>query len=146
MTTRAGSQLYSPEILSLAVSLAEFPLTENLTNIGEATSRVCGSRVTMGILPDENGRIGLVGARVTACAIGQAAAALFLLGASGRSGGEIQTATRAIEGWLTGDATTPPWPDIVRLNTARAYPARHQAILLPWRAALTALSKNDRAA
>ena len=146
MTGRGGGVLYSHEILALAVALAEFPLTSELTLRGETQSRVCGSRVTMGIATDEAGRVEQIGARVTACAIGQAAAALFMRGATGRSGQEIAAAAQAIEAWLAGGESLPDWPEIDRLSAARSYPARHPAILLPWKAARAALSNPARAA
>ena len=146
MTARGGGALYSPEILALAVSLADFPLTDELLLRGEAQSRVCGSRVTIGIASDEGGRVERIGARVSACAIGQAAAALFLHSAAGRSSREIAVATQALEAWLGGSESAPIWPDIAQLHAARAYPARHAAILLPWRAAVSALSNPVRAA
>ena len=146
MTGRGGGALYSPEILALAVSLAEFPLTEDLPRRGEAYSRVCGSRVTIGIAAGEGGRVARIGARVTACAIGQAAAALFLRGANGHDGAAIAAALDALDRWLGDGQGLPDWPGIARLDAARAYPARHPAILLPWKAALAALSNPARAA
>ncbi len=142
MTARGGAALYTPEILALAVELARFPLDESLTLTGEAQSRVCGSWVTLGVTLDEAGRIGAVGARVSACAIGQASAALFLKAASGCDAADIAAALAEIEVWLAGGGPTPSWPGIAILASARPFPARHAAILLPWRATLAALSKS----
>ena len=146
MSARGGVALYSPEILALAVALSEYPLTDELHQRGEAHSRVCGSRVAIGVAADANGRIERIGARVTACAIGQAAAAMFLQGAEGRDEVAIASALAALEAWLGGSATVPDWPGIAILEAARAYPARHPAILLPWKAALAALSNPPLAA
>ena len=146
MRARVGRSLYSPDVLALAVALADFPLTDDLPLRGEDQSRVCGSRVTIGMVASQNGRVERIGSRVTACAIGQAAAALFLYGAPGRSATDIASAMRQIEAWLGGSADSPDWPEIDRLSAARAYPARHEAILLPWRAALAALSNPARPA
>jgi NifU-like protein involved in Fe-S cluster formation len=139
MNSRGGAALYTPDILALAVELADYPL-DNLPRRGEAHSRVCGSRVIVGTDSLAAGRIGRVGAQVTACAIGQAAAALFLRSAAGRDGADIASALAAIEAWLAGGDQMPSWPDVAELEPARAYPARHAAILLPWKAALAALS------
>ena len=144
MTSRGGAALYTPAILALAVELADYPL-DNLPQRGEAHLRVCGSRVIVGTDSDEARRIGRVGAQVTACAIGQAAAALFLRSAPGRDASEIAAALVAIEAWLAGSGAEPSWPNIAELEPARAYPARHAAILLPWKAALAALSNPARA-
>ncbi|QYU66279.1 hypothetical protein J4558_14920 [Leptolyngbya sp. 15MV] len=47
--------------------------------------------------------------------------------------------------WLSGAGPRPDWPGLELLEPARAYPARHAAILLPWKAALAALNKRDTA-
>lgn len=140
MTARGGAVLYTPDILTLAVTLADYPLAGDWPLTGEAHSRVCGSRVRIGLTLDERGRIARVGAVVTACAIGQAAAALFLTGAAGHDGAALAEAQAGLEAWLAGEGAMPDWPGIAALDPARAYPARHAAIVLPWRAARTALS------
>lgn len=143
MTARGGEKLYTPELLALAVSLAEWPLDETLPVRGEARSRSCGSTLVFATRPDEAGRIGDLGMRVSACAVGQAAAAIFAAHAQGRSAGEIETALGGIERWLAGERQAPEWPDMEKLEAARAYPGRHGAIALPWKAARAALCKAD---
>lgn len=145
MTARGGAVLYTPEILALAVELARFPLDETLAVTGEAQSRVCGSKVSLTLSVDAECRIARIGARVSACAIGQAAAALFLDAAPGRDRRHIAEAQSAITRWLGGENTLPEWPGIAKLASARAFPARHAAILLPWNAALAALSNRTAA-
>lgn len=140
MNPRGGAALYTPEILALAVTLADYPLTAALRLRGEAQSRVCGSWVAMGLEVDAAGRIAAAGAMVTACAIGQSAAALFLASAQGKGRAAIAASRDAVAAWLAGEGAMPAWPGMAALAAARAYPARHAAILLPWRAALEALS------
>lgn len=142
---RPGAPLYTTEILALAVELAEYPLTDAVAQRGEAASRVCGSRVVIDAACAADGTIRRVGAQVAACAIGQASATLFLRGAPGRSAGDLAAAIGDIESWLAGADARPAWPGLSILEPARSYPARHAAILLPWRAALAALSKLPRA-
>ena len=145
MSARPGRVLYTPEILSLAMSLAEFPLNEGFDLRAEATSRVCGSRVLIGLVQDDAGRIERAGARVTACAIGQASSALFLHHCHGIDRAGIAGSFEAIENWLSGTKMRPEWPGIGILDAARDHPGRHGAILLPWKAALAALSKHPSA-
>ena len=145
MTARGGAVLYTPEILALAVELAKHPLSDHFHQRGEAVSRVCGSRVTVALSTDADGAVESIGVRVSACAIGQAAAALFLSAAPGRRAAEIAAALATLEAWLSGANERPDWPGIARLDSARGYPARHAAILLPWKAALAALSNPPRA-
>ena len=142
---RGGALLYTPEILALAVELANYPLDHELEQRGEAVSRVCGSKLAVALSTRSDGSIARIGARVSACAIGQAAAALFLLAAQGRDAEAIASALSEIELWLAGSGDLPLWPGIEALASARPYAARHPAILLPWKAALAALSNPARA-
>lgn len=135
-----AAKLYTPEILALAVELAEYPLTTGFDRHGEARSRLCGSRVSVGITTTPEGAVARVGAQVTACAVGQAAAALYLRSACGRGVKEHAATLHALEGWLDGGHPQPDWPDLRLLAPAIVHPARHGAILLPWKAAMEALS------
>ena len=132
--------LYSPGILAAAVGLAEFPIDSSLPLLGEARSRTCGSTLTLALALDEQSRIARVGCRAQACAVGQAAAHIFLSAATGRNTDELAAARTALGAWLTGDGPLPDWPGIALIDPARDYPARHGAILLAWDAALAALA------
>ena len=127
--------LYTPEVLGLATSLAAWPWDESLPLKAEARSKSCGSALALGLDTDAHGRIAALGLKAQACAIGQAAAAIFAGGATGRSGAEIHAASRALNDWLAGDGAQPDWPGIAAIAAARAYPARHGAIRLAWQAA-----------
>ena len=132
--------LYSPEILAAAVGLAEFPLDPALPLHGEARSRSCGSSLKLALSLDGQGRIASIGCRAQACAIGQAAAQIFLSAAPGRSLAEVSAERASLAGWLHAEGPIPDWPGIGLLDAAREYPARHGAILLAWDAALAALA------
>lgn len=140
-----AERLYTPELLALAVGLANYRLTDDFPLIGEARSRSCGSSLRMGLTTGADGRIERIGMRVTACAVGQASAAIFAAAAPGMTAGELAQTLAALEAWLAGANTdtgsVPDWPGLGAIVPARAYPGRHGAMLLPWRAALDALSK-----
>jgi hypothetical protein len=74
--------------------------------------------------------------------VGQAAAAIFARHAAGRSAADLAATLHEIEAWLAQDGPLPAWPDFTLIEAAGAYPGRHGAILLPWRAALAALSSD----
>jgi len=131
----ASVPLYTPEILSLATGLARWRWNEALPRRATVRSRSCGSTLSLGIDVDGDGRIAALGIKAQACAIGQAAAAIFAEGAIGRDGDEIARAERALASWLAGDGEVPDWPGIDAIAPARAYPGRHGAILLAWQAA-----------
>ena len=135
------TRLYTPAILALAVELAAAPLDPGAPYQGHARSQSCGSTLDLSLGLDPAARIAGVGARAQACAIGQASAALFLRGAPGRLASDIADVRAALGAWLEGKAALPDWPDLALLEPARAFPARHGAILLPWNAALDALSR-----
>jgi len=136
----SAARLYTPELLALAVELARWPRLDEETLRGEARSATCGSTLALDLDLDAAGRIGRFGMTVRACAVGQAAAAVFARHARGRGADDIAAALAGLETWLAGEAPLPDWPGLAPLEPARAYPARHGAMLLPWRAALAALS------
>jgi NifU-like protein involved in Fe-S cluster formation len=136
----AAERLYTPELLGLAVELAEWPPLDTSPHRGEARSATCGSTLAMDLAVDEQGRIARLGMRVRACAVGQAAAAIFARHAVGRDAEDLSHALTRLEAWLQEQGPAPAWPDLQLIAAAREYPGRHGAILLPWRAALAALS------
>lgn len=136
----SAQKLYTPEMLGLAVELAKWPLVETMPLKGDARSPSCGSTLAMALELDEAQRIAQLGMRVRACAVGQAAAAIFARHAGGRGAAEISAALESFTAWLAGEGAMPDWPDLALIAAARDYPGRHGAILLPWRAASSALS------
>ena len=140
----SAQKLYTPEMLGLALELAAHPLDPQLTVVGEARSQSCGSTLAMNFSLDGDGRIEKLGMRARACAVGQAAAAIFARHAVGRNAEDLAAALEAIRSWLA-DAKEdgldlPDWPDLAMIEAARDFPGRHGAILLPWQAAVSALS------
>jgi NifU-like protein involved in Fe-S cluster formation len=143
VTARQGAALYTPELLALAVALADYPLDPALPHEGAARSRTCGSTVKLRCSIDQERRIAAAGVQAAACAVGQAAAALFVRHAPGLGVEEIARSREELAAWLEGGERSPTWPGIEILAAARAHNARHGAILLAWDAALAALSKAE---
>ncbi len=131
--------LYTPQILAKAMDLSRFQFDDAAVLKGSARSRSCGSVIELSLTTDREGAINTVGVRPHACAIGQAAAAIFANAALAKDARTIATARDAIAAWLAGEGDLPQWPEMHLLEQARSYPARHGAILLPWDAALDAL-------
>ncbi len=131
--------LYTPEVLAAAMELTSFPIDDAMPLTGSARSRSCGSTIHIALALDPAGNIARVGIRPHACAVGQASAAVFARGAAGRDASSIREARGAISDWLSGEAPQPDWPGLEPIAPARAYPARHGAILLAWDAAIDAL-------
>ena len=141
MTAPRSATLYSPQMLALAVELAGHPYDPAALFRGEARSRSCGSTLAF----SSSGRDGPVGLRVTACAVGQASAAIFARHALPLEQEALGETLAALEAWLSGEGPMPDWPDLEMIAAAREFPGRHGAILLPWKAALDALSKGEGA-
>ena len=135
-----AARLYSPELLELAVRLAGYPWKDDMSHYGDARSPSCGSQVPIGLQVDGNSRISRIGLRSRACAVGQAAAAIFADGALWGAVDSIAPAEAELVLWLAGEGDMPNWPGVGALVPALDYPGRHGAILLPWRAAIAALS------
>ncbi|MEO7247889.1 MAG: iron-sulfur cluster assembly scaffold protein, partial [Novosphingobium sp.] len=122
-----------------ATSLAAWPHDPEMPLQGQSRSQSCGSTLAMSLCRGSDGRITHVGLAAQACAIGQASAAVFAGSAVGQSRSEITAITAAMEAWLFGESDMPEWPGLTALAEARHFPARHGAMMLPWRAALDAL-------
>ncbi len=136
----AAAKLYSIEVLTLATSLAQFPLRDDLPLRGQARSPACGSVLELGLECDAEGRITRIGLRAQACAIGQASAAIFAQAAKGCNADRIAEVLTEMQRWLAGEAAMPDWPGLAVIAPARDYPGRHGAMLLAWKAAHEALS------
>ncbi|MET0239334.1 MAG: iron-sulfur cluster assembly scaffold protein [Sphingobium sp.] len=140
--------LYTIEILRLAASTTKWPPLTDADGNAERRSPTCGSRVAVDVATDGAGRVARIGLTVSACALGQAAAAIMAAGAIGRDADAMRAAHAELADYLTGASDTlPDWPDIARLSAARAYPGRHASILLAFDAASAALAdvKAERA-
>lgn len=139
----SSARLYNPEVLALAAGLSGWPYDPAMGWTGSARSASCGSVLAMSLGTDAAGRVDRVGLRAQACAIGQASAAIFAKGAIGATRADIERTGKALADWLTNGGPLPEWPGLDAIAAAAAFPGRHGAILLPWKAALDALPTGD---
>ncbi|MBT8431339.1 MAG: iron-sulfur cluster assembly scaffold protein, partial [Altererythrobacter sp.] len=129
-------------LLSLATELASYPISGEWQTEGSSRSSTCGSSLKIGINLFDKDAIAGLGMGVSACAVGQAAAALFARSAAGARLTSINLVLAQIEAWMEDPyAPEPDWPDFQALSAARELKGRHGAILLPWKAAQQALCK-----
>lgn len=131
--------LYNAEILRLTTAIPhDQRLTDPMASV-EKRSPICGSRVTVDIDLDDDGRVSQVGMLVRACALGQASAALLSAHIVGRSVSELAEARDALTGWLAqGQGDAPDWPGLDVFSPALTYTARHPSIRLAFEAAAEA--------
>jgi NifU-like protein involved in Fe-S cluster formation len=131
--------LYTRDILRLAASIPHQRRLAAPQATVEKSSPVCGSRIVVDLVTDAEGRVAELGQELRACALGQASAALMGAHAVGRTADELAAARDALAAYLAGACDDPgDWPGLAVFATARAYPARHAAILLPFAAAAEA--------
>ena len=108
----------------------------------EKRSPVCGSRVTVDIDVDADGRVAAVGMLVRACALGQASASLMGAHALGRSPADLAATRDALAAWLAGEGDAAPgWPGLELFAPARPHSARHASIRLAFEAAAEAAAQ-----
>ena len=140
-----NAPLYTTEILRLAASIPEPAELERVDATAEERSPTCGSRIRLEVQIDPERRVAAITQEVEACAFGQASAALVAAHAQGRGYEEVSGSLVALSAWLAGERPDPgDWPGLMALEPARSRPARHGAILLPFKALLCALESSRR--
>jgi NifU-like protein involved in Fe-S cluster formation len=134
--------LYSIEVLRMAASVADFPPLAHAHGIEERRSPTCGSRMTVSVLLDDEGRIDAIGLDAKACALGQAAAAILAHGARGADLATIAAVSEAWRAYLAGESDAmPDWAGLELLAAGRDYPARHPSMRLAFEAAAGAMNR-----
>jgi NifU-like protein involved in Fe-S cluster formation len=138
--------LYNVAILRLAASVPHATRLAAPQASVVKVSPVCGSRVTVDIDVDAEGRVARIGQEVRACALGQASAALMGAEVIGRTPGEIAAARDGLAAFLKGEAEHPgDWPGLDLFAPARPHKARHASILLAFDAGAEAAANAVRA-
>ncbi|MFM8376069.1 MAG: iron-sulfur cluster assembly scaffold protein [Phenylobacterium sp.] len=133
--------VYSTKVLALAANLPHLGRLEAPDGSAEKTSRLCGSRVTVDVGLDPDGRIDRFAQDVKACALGQASAAILGGGAIGATEADLDLATQAFRSMLKAGGPPPQgrFSDLAMLAPVKDYPARHASTLLAFEAALEAV-------
>lgn len=133
--------LYNAEILRLTTSI---PFQQRLADAHasvEKRSPICGSRVTVDVALDRDGRVAAVGLTPRACALGQASTALLGQRIVGRTADELAAARDQLTAWLAREGEVPDWPGLDIFTPALPHSARHPSIRLAWEAAAEAAAQ-----
>jgi NifU-like protein involved in Fe-S cluster formation len=134
--------LYNRDILRLASSIPHLGRLPDAQASAAKRSPVCGSAVIVDVVADADGRVAAIGQEVSACALGQASAALLGAHAIGRSADELAEARDALAAFLAGGRDDPGgWPGLSLFRDARPFAARHRSILLAFEAAAEAAAR-----
>ena len=135
-----NAPLYTIEILRLAASLPDPQSLDRIDGSARERSPTCGSTVATDVQLFD-GRVQALSQQVSACAFGQASAALVANHAIGRSAEEVKAALAGMSDWLAGNREEPgDWQGLATIAPARSRKSRHGAILLPFRALLAAIN------
>jgi NifU-like protein involved in Fe-S cluster formation len=136
------SALYNRDILRLAASIPHQHRLEAPQASVMKQSPLCGSRVTVDVVTDGQGRVLELGQEVRACALGQASASLMGAHALGRAPEELAEARDRLADFLAGRRDDPgDWPGLAIFREARPFTARHPSILLAFEAAAEAAAR-----
>jgi NifU-like protein involved in Fe-S cluster formation len=133
--------LYSAKILKLAANMPGAGRLAAPQGSATRVAKLCGSRVTVDVALDRDGRVNDFAQDVKACALGQASAAVLGAHVLGADAAEIEMAANALRAMLR-DGGEPPvgrFSDLAMLEPVKAYPARHASTLLAFEAAVEAV-------
>ncbi len=136
-----SAPLYNAEILRLAASIPHHARLPEPMATAERRSPICGSRVTVDVAVDDQGRVSEVGLLVRACALGQASSSLLAANILGRTPAELAAARDTVTAWLAREGDAPDWPGMDIFTPALDYTARHPSIRLAFEAAAEAAAE-----
>lgn len=133
--------LYSARILTLAANLPHAGRLPAPEGSGERVAKLCGSRATVDLTLDDQGRVADFAQDVKACALGQAAAGVLGQAVVGASVEEIADARDAMIAMLKsgGEGPVGRFEDLRLLRQVADYPARHASTLVAVEATLEAV-------
>lgn len=133
--------LYSARILTLAANLPHAGRLPAPEGTGERVAKLCGSKATVDVVLDADGRVADFAQDVKACALGQASASVLGANVIGASLDEIETARDQLGAMLKsgGPAPSGRFEDLAVLAPVKDYPARYASTLLAFEAALDAV-------
>ena len=133
-----SAPLYNAEILRLAATIPHHERLPEPMATAEKRSPICGSRVTIDVAVNDEGKVSEVGLLVRACALGQASSSLLASNILGRTPAELAATRDALTAWLAREGDAPDWPGMDIFTPALDYTARHPSIRLAFEAAAEA--------
>ena len=134
--------LYSTRILTLAANLPHSGRLEAPEGTGERVAKLCGSRATVDVVLDADGRVAEFAQDVKACALGQAAAGVVGEVVIGASREELTEARDAMLAMLKSGGEGPEgrFEGLRALKQVADYPARHASTMVGLEATLEAVA------
>ena len=135
--------LYSTRILTLAANLPHAGRLPAPEGTGERVAKLCGSKATVDVVLDADGRIADFAQDVKACALGQAAAGVVGEVVIGATPEELQSARDAMLVMLKSGGEGPEgrFEGLRALKQVADYPARHASTMVAIEATLDAVAQ-----
>ncbi|MNT09683.1 hypothetical protein D3C72_1444750 [compost metagenome] len=135
--------LYSARILSLAANLPHSGRLAAPQGTAERVAKLCGSKATVDVVLDDEGRISDFAQAVKACALGQAAAGVVGENILGATATEIAEARDAMLAMLKsgGEGPSGRFEGLRVLKQVADYPARHASTMVALEATLDAANQ-----
>jgi NifU-like protein involved in Fe-S cluster formation len=133
--------LYSTRILTLAANLPHAGRLASPAGTGERVAKLCGSRATVDVVLDDQGRIVDFAQDVKACALGQAAAGVVGESVIGATAQDLTEARDAMAAMLKsgGEGPSGRFEGLRILKQVADYPARHASTMVAVEATLEAV-------
>jgi NifU-like protein involved in Fe-S cluster formation len=134
--------LYSARILTLVANMPRAGRLAAPQASAEKTAKLCGSRIVVDVVV-ENGKVADFAQEVSACALGQASAAVLGAEIIGTDLSELELARDALAAMLKSNGPPPVgrFAELAVLEPVKDYPARHASTLLAFEAAVEAVRK-----
>ncbi|PHY18156.1 iron-sulfur cluster assembly scaffold protein [Caulobacter sp. BP25] len=132
--------LYSAKILNLVANMPRAGRLPAPDASSEKVAKLCGSKITVDVVV-EGGKVVDFAQDVTACALGQAAAAILGQNVIGADLSDIELARDSLAAMLKGNGSPPAgrFAELAVLEPVKDYPARHASTLLAFEATVEAI-------
>lgn len=134
--------LYSARILTLVANMPRSGRLAAPQASAEKVAKLCGSKITVDVVV-EDGKVVDYAQDVSACALGQAAAAVLGQNVIGADLSEIELARDSLFAMLKSNGSPPAgrFAELAVLEPVKDYPARHASTLLAFEATVEAVRK-----
>lgn len=134
--------LYSAKILKLVANMPRAGRLAAPDASSEKVAKLCGSRITVDVAV-RDGKVVDYAQDVSACALGQAAAAVLGQNVIGAELAEIELARDSLAAMLKANGSPPVgrFAELAVLEPVKDYPARHASTLLAFDATVEAVRK-----
>ena len=138
--------LYQKDLLRHAADASHAGRLDMPDASAEINNPLCGDKVTLDLTLDDDGKVQDARHDTQACALCQASVAILTHQLPGLDAEAAAAGEEAVRQLLEDDAPAAlpnPWQDYEIFTAVRDHKPRHQCVLLPFEAAITALNPDQ---